>query len=275
MLGRHVTVQGRVIGVIGVVAGVHGGIKTRWWRLRGGRLPAHPFGTFRCPAAPQRSNVWMELEGTLAATALHLMIKPCLLDLYLVLSLLYIHTIYLLWFLPAPATNVLQKWYGGSSISVIAVLHFSFSSPWISSASSHLGSSRASAAACLQLELLQFRCALPPLQVRNLPERKRYRRCHMVSPSSCPDLLQRCYPQINFWLAKELNRKDKPKMCTYNTNGKGAIACDDCMWLHVVWKAGEISWESKRRNPLLCLCWMPSLTSLHQIKCKIRTDKDR
>ena len=51
----------------------------------------------------------MELEGTLAATALHLMIKPCLLDLYLVLSLLYIHTIYLLWFLPAPATNVLQK----------------------------------------------------------------------------------------------------------------------------------------------------------------------
>ena len=29
MLGRHVTVQGRVIGVIGVVAGVHGGIKTR------------------------------------------------------------------------------------------------------------------------------------------------------------------------------------------------------------------------------------------------------
>ena len=156
----------------------------------------------------------MELEGTLAATALHLVIKPCLLDLYLVHSLLCIHTIYLLWLLLASVTNVLQKWYGGSSISVIAVLRFRFSSRWISSASSQLGSSRASAAACLQLELLQFRCALPPLQAQNLPERKRYRRCHMVSPS-CPDLLQRRYPQINFWLAKELNRKDKPKMCTY------------------------------------------------------------
>ena len=27
----------------------------------------------------------------------------------------------------------------------------------------------------------------------------------------------------------------------YYTNGRSAIACDDCMWLHVAWKAGEIA----------------------------------